>query len=468
MKYKDRVELDKEYGLFKFKIPTKEDREEAIGLTGETIMFKKLISSGLNQFYTPISAPNKDNNSWLLSHKEFGQTYTEFMRTNAYYQIKGNSNTIYLVNLIFYSEEDRENERKYEEEKKKNPEIVKPIPKYMFKKQKEQMFNDLLLKFSEAYFNDMNIKIEEKELPIEKMIIRKNVENDEVVGIQSESLLNCINLKKSKQYCSIYFTSIGLFHNVSLYKEGKINKYQYYPSNFLNNDSCYEMTNIKNRICLVSFNEFCPSIQKKENKTNEEKEKELFIKAFSYKVSIKLILRNIALMFGVSNCIYYSCILNGNGSLNEFNSHPFELCPICLRKIYRVILKAGENINDGKSIRNKMQLYTRFQKLYDLLNEIKKNIDNKEKPKENILSDMQKAVNNEEKQLNNNILSNVNNAIKNNIQKTKEARAQRNNEDKENENKEMYKQLYKVFEKEYKWYEKRVNYLNTLGNFKDN
>ena len=37
---------------------TREEREEALGLTGETIMFKKLISSGINQFYTPISAPN--------------------------------------------------------------------------------------------------------------------------------------------------------------------------------------------------------------------------------------------------------------------------------------------------------------------------------------------------------------------------------------------------------------------------
>ena len=161
MKYKDRVELDKEYGLFKFKIPTKEEREEALGLTGETIMFKKLISSGINQFYTPISAPNKENNSWLLSHKEFGQTYTEFMRTNAYYQIKTNANIIYLVNLIFYSEEDRENEKKYEEEKEKNPEVVKPTLKYMFKEQKDKMFNDLLIQFCEAYFNDMTIKIED-------------------------------------------------------------------------------------------------------------------------------------------------------------------------------------------------------------------------------------------------------------------------------------------------------------------
>lgn len=467
MKYKDRVELDKEYGLFKFKIPTKEEREEALGLTGETIMFKKLISSGINQFYTPISAPNKENNSWLLSHKEFGQTYTEFMRTNAYYQIKNNANIIYLVNLIFYSEEDRENEKKYEEEKKKNPEVVKPIPKYTFKEQKDEMFNDLLIQFCEAYFNDMTIQLEEKEIPIEKLVIRKNPDNDEVIGIQSESLLNCINLRKTKQYCSIYLTSIGLFHNVSAYKEGKVNKYQYYPSNFLNNDTCYEMTNIKNRICLISFNEFCPPIIKKDNKTEEEKE--MLIKAFSYKACIKLILRNISLMFGVSNCIYYSCLLNGNGSLNEFHSHPFELCPICLRKIYRVILKSGENVNDGKNIRNKMQLYSRFKKLYDILNSIKEEISEKnEKLKENILSNIQRAVNKEANQMNKNILSNVNSIIKSNINKTEEIIIQREKEDKEKEKKKMTKQIYKVFEGEFKWYEKRINYLNTLGNFKDN
>ena len=71
------------------------------------------------------------------------------------------------------------------------------------------MFNDLLIQFCEAYFNDMTIKIEEKEVPIEKIVIRKNPDNDEVIGIQSESLLNCINLRKTKQYCSIYFTTIG-------------------------------------------------------------------------------------------------------------------------------------------------------------------------------------------------------------------------------------------------------------------
>ena len=86
----------------------------------------------------------------------------------------------------------------------------------------------------------------------------------------------------------------------------------------------------------------------------------------------------------------------------------------------------------------------------------------------NILSNIQKAVNKEANQMNKNILSNVNSIIKSNINKTEEIIIQREKEDKEKEKKKMYKQIYKVFEGEFKWYEKRINYLNTLGNFKDN
>ena len=42
MKYKDKILFEKEYGIFKFKVPTKNERDEALGLAGETIMFKKL------------------------------------------------------------------------------------------------------------------------------------------------------------------------------------------------------------------------------------------------------------------------------------------------------------------------------------------------------------------------------------------------------------------------------------------
>lgn len=489
MKYKDKILLEKEYGLFKFKVPTKNERDEALGLAGETIMLKKLLSNGISAFYFPIKPPdneNEKNNSWLLTHKEFGQTYTEFMRTKSYYPITQSADTIFLVNLMFYSEEDRENEEKYQKEKTNKPESTQPIPKYIFQKQKDDLFHELLIKFCEAYFNDMKIKFESLEIPIEKLIIRKNKETDEVMGIQAESLLSCIKLKKKNQYCSIYFTSISLFHNVSLYKTGKVNKYQYYPSNFLNNDSCYEITNVKTRIGLVSFSEFTQKESKKSEEASntinnngpskEEKDKEYLRKAISFKSYIKIILRNISLMFGVSNCIYYQCLLNGNGSLEEFHSHPFEICPICLRKIYRVILKAYDNVDDGKNIRSKMQLYSRFQKLYELLMSIKEVSDKDKNEKKNILLNINNMVNQEaEKLKKNNILSKVNSFIQEKLESPEATEKKidseiekREKEEKENEKKEIFMNLTKVFDFEIKWYEKRLSHLKSLGSFEEN
>eukprot|EP00736_Rhodelphis_marinus_P007361 Rmarinus@m.70 len=38
--------------------------------------------------------------------------------------------------------------------------------------------------------------------------------------------------------------------------------------------------------------------------------------------------------FGLRHCVYYRCIMNGSMSLNDNDSRPFHLCPICLRKVH--------------------------------------------------------------------------------------------------------------------------------------
>ena len=104
MKYKDRVKASKEYGLFKFKVPSIEERNAAIDMSGEGTLFKKLILTDINSFYKPISPPNQNekiNDNWLLSHKEYGQTYTEFIRTKSYYPLTIKNSKIYLVYLQF-------------------------------------------------------------------------------------------------------------------------------------------------------------------------------------------------------------------------------------------------------------------------------------------------------------------------------------------------------------------------------
>ncbi len=38
-------------------------------------------------------------------------------------------------------------------------------------------------------------------------------------------------------------------------------------------------------------------------------------------------------MFGLHHCSAHACVMNGSNSLNESDSQPLELCPVCLRKL---------------------------------------------------------------------------------------------------------------------------------------
>jgi archaemetzincin len=39
-------------------------------------------------------------------------------------------------------------------------------------------------------------------------------------------------------------------------------------------------------------------------------------------------------MFGIRHCIFYRCLMNGSNHLDEADSRPFHLCPVCLRKLH--------------------------------------------------------------------------------------------------------------------------------------
>ena len=93
MKKSERDEYDKTYGLYKFKRPLPSEIESAMGLVGESILFKKLISADYERFYDPIKIPEEGD--WLMTHKEFGQTYNEYIQNDCY-QVDPNHNVIYI------------------------------------------------------------------------------------------------------------------------------------------------------------------------------------------------------------------------------------------------------------------------------------------------------------------------------------------------------------------------------------
>ena len=93
MKKTERDEFDKTYGLYKFKRPLPSQIESAMGLVGESILFKKLISADYERFYDPIKIPEEGD--WLMTHKEFGQTYNEYIEKDCI-PVDPNHNVIYI------------------------------------------------------------------------------------------------------------------------------------------------------------------------------------------------------------------------------------------------------------------------------------------------------------------------------------------------------------------------------------
>lgn len=52
------------------------------------------------------------------------------------------------------------------------------------------------------------------------------------------------------------------------------------------------------------------------------------------KRSCKVLAHETAHMFSLAHCIYFSCALNGSNHLQESDSRPMHLCPVCLRKLH--------------------------------------------------------------------------------------------------------------------------------------
>ncbi len=533
MKYKDRVKASKEYGLFKFKVPSIEERNSAIDMSGEGTLFKKLILTDLNSFYKPISPPNENekiNNNWLLSHKEYGQTYTEFIRTKSYYLLTKQKRKIYLVYLNFTKKvlnaktirkqgyenlektgsikvyekiEDKVEKIKEEDEEKEindnneesnnmgynetikqenniNEESNNNINTNFMQSTQSLNYNtennftntkkntiyceedfDMIINFPESlnqnmlnniltmvqnYFFPMEIELINLNVPIGNLIFRKEDKSDNLVSVEADQLLSFLKKyhKLNDVYSIIYFTNIALFHNISIYKEKKVNKYQFYPKSFINNDSCFEMTNAKTRRCLISLSEFKVTESDNINNNDDDEIKEKKLESKSFKNYIKLILRNVALLFGLSNCIYYECLLNGFNSMEHFNKIPLEICPVCLKKIYGVILRKDQSIEEKIKVPN--SIYDRLKKLSEFLSfgeekEVKKKIEptisRKKKKNKNKLKEEKKEIDEEKER-----------------------------EEREKKEEEKKKNIYaREFEKECEWYDKKLESLNNVDSF---
>jgi archaemetzincin len=50
--------------------------------------------------------------------------------------------------------------------------------------------------------------------------------------------------------------------------------------------------------------------------------------------SMRVLTHEMGHMFGIRHCIYFQCCMNGSNHLEEADSKPLHLCPVCLRKLF--------------------------------------------------------------------------------------------------------------------------------------
>ncbi|MGB6222857.1 archaemetzincin [Haloferula sp.] len=89
----------------------------------------------------------------------------------------------------------------------------------------------------------------------------------------------------------------------------------------------FGQASIKNRVGIFSFARYHPSWSG--GMVDENTEKLVLRRA------AKILTHEMGHMFGIRHCIYHECNMNGANHLEEADSTPMHLCPVCLRKLQR-------------------------------------------------------------------------------------------------------------------------------------
>ncbi|MHC4792488.1 MAG: archaemetzincin [Planctomycetota bacterium] len=77
--------------------------------------------------------------------------------------------------------------------------------------------------------------------------------------------------------------------------------------------------------------------------------------------SIKVLAHETAHMFSLAHCIYFKCVMNGSNHLQESDSRPLSLCPVCLHKLQHSI-----GFDVATRYRHLLQIYQRIGLKYEV------------------------------------------------------------------------------------------------------
>ena len=254
-----------------FKVPDKNIRLKAIGQISNLPenILKKILKTADN-YHNPVSNPEEGD--WLASHSESGQTFSQFLSDNPN-KISKNRNIIYINPLQNMSQE----------------------------------FLNNCLFYCQTFFYPMQVKLINlaslNSLHIESRI------NDYTNKIQYNA--GEINSKMVKYVPNDAHSLISILLD------------DLYPKKEWN--FVFGLATYHKRVGVFSFARFNPSFfgEKEPNDINN----------YLLYRSCNTLVHEICHTFGISHCVYYSCLMNGSNSLEEQAKRPLIECPVCLRKL---------------------------------------------------------------------------------------------------------------------------------------
>jgi archaemetzincin len=257
-----------------FEPPTQKDILAAIGSTHE--LPASLQRALAIDDFEPIPAPA--HGDWLAEHQESGQTFNEYLQS-------GHDGPDEIRNVIY----------------------LQPIGQF---RPDHSLSLDSLREYAGAYFS-MNVDILPAIDPRSlKLTSRLNPHSRNRQLLTGDILIHLRTDFPDNAFCVLAITMEDLYPDPRW--------------NFV-----FGQASQQDRVGVFSFTRYDPAFY---GESRGSQYRELMLRR-----SIKVLVHETAHMFSLAHCIYLKCVMNGSNHLQESDSRPLSLCPVCLRKLHSSI-----------------------------------------------------------------------------------------------------------------------------------
>ncbi|CAF1341077.1 unnamed protein product [Rotaria sp. Silwood1] len=323
-----------------FKVPRKLDIDNALGKLDDNTI-KSIFTEEFCETFDSLPLPKKESD-WLAQNAEKGQTYMEFLQLSRTLHTKSSSHrrTIYLTvfgqidNTIFDIDSLIDYTQRFFQMQVK---LINPFIDVQWNDKNNQWTCTMTLNNGKSRSFNLRTRYNEK------------TKHSQICVTGILNLLKKIVPEDAR--CLIALTMFDLYgDDTDLFIAGlamgncrvaAFSLYRYDPYLTFNESDWFDC---KLKIATKSKNQ----IVKRRNL--------LLLR------TCRLLTHEICHLFGIPHCIFYSCLVNGSGDLDEDFGQPLLECPIDLRKLYSLI-----NFN----IHTRYEQLLEFFKMHNFLDEMK-------------------------------------------------------------------------------------------------